>query len=441
MGKIVIIGAGIGGLTAAKILNRAGYDVNIYEKKDKKELGYHWSDEVATRAFNEKPIQTLDKKYYHKKNNWILRFPKKVNEIKLNIPYEQLGMLVDRKELINHLINQIGNTKIYFNTSVDKVYIKDDKVKGVIINNKIIEASLVIDNSGVISNFKKNLPKSYFIEEKINNDDLFCVYRNIYKSTVDKYSINPISKVYIKHLNRNGISWFIVDDKKDIDILVGKLNSINEDEIRESLDALCEDNKCIKKEIKEKSMYRIPVRYPLSKMVGNGYVAIGDSAYMTIPILGSGIENSINAGQILGETIVNCKNNPLSIENIWQYQVKYYKEYGYRHCAIDVYKRWLMYTDNDDLNKTISSGLVGNKEFESIMQGEIIKLSLFDYFKKAKKGIKNKKLLFSLLKLLINSKKAMRIAKSIPKTYNEDRVNAWARKIDKFYQNLYIKKE
>ena len=37
----------------------------------------------------------------------------------------------------------------------------------------------------------------------------------------------------------------------------------------------------------------IPVRHPLSVMVADGYAAIGDSAFMTVPLIGSGIANSL----------------------------------------------------------------------------------------------------------------------------------------------------
>ena len=45
--KIVIAGAGHGGLIAGARLAAAGYDVTIYERKIKSELGYDWDDAIA----------------------------------------------------------------------------------------------------------------------------------------------------------------------------------------------------------------------------------------------------------------------------------------------------------------------------------------------------------------------------------------------------------
>ena len=51
--KIVVAGAGHGGLVAASKLAQSGFDVTVYEKKNRDELGYDWLDAVDPRAFYE----------------------------------------------------------------------------------------------------------------------------------------------------------------------------------------------------------------------------------------------------------------------------------------------------------------------------------------------------------------------------------------------------
>ena len=55
MGKrIVVAGAGHGGIIAAYNLAKAGYDVSILEMKAKQsELGYDWEDSVERKIFAE----------------------------------------------------------------------------------------------------------------------------------------------------------------------------------------------------------------------------------------------------------------------------------------------------------------------------------------------------------------------------------------------------
>lgn len=50
-GKIIIAGMGHGGLAAAAILAKAGYDVTVYEQKSEGTLGYDWTDIFDPKAF------------------------------------------------------------------------------------------------------------------------------------------------------------------------------------------------------------------------------------------------------------------------------------------------------------------------------------------------------------------------------------------------------
>ena len=42
--KVIVAGAGHGGLVAASKLAKFGYDVSVYEKKQREELGHDWED-------------------------------------------------------------------------------------------------------------------------------------------------------------------------------------------------------------------------------------------------------------------------------------------------------------------------------------------------------------------------------------------------------------
>ena len=49
--KIIILGAGIGGLYVAKTLGKLGYDVVVYEKKLRSQLGYPWHYAIYKDTF------------------------------------------------------------------------------------------------------------------------------------------------------------------------------------------------------------------------------------------------------------------------------------------------------------------------------------------------------------------------------------------------------
>ena len=50
--KIIVAGAGHGGLTAAALLAKAGFDVTIYERNEEGKLGYDWTDIFDPKALD-----------------------------------------------------------------------------------------------------------------------------------------------------------------------------------------------------------------------------------------------------------------------------------------------------------------------------------------------------------------------------------------------------
>ena len=59
MGKIIVIGAGQGGLVAAKHLKNFGHDVVVYEAESRENAAHPWRDDirraVVFRAMTSKP--------------------------------------------------------------------------------------------------------------------------------------------------------------------------------------------------------------------------------------------------------------------------------------------------------------------------------------------------------------------------------------------------
>ena len=51
--KIIIAGAGHGGLIAGALLAEKGYDVTVYERNIRDDLGYDWEDSVEKKIFRE----------------------------------------------------------------------------------------------------------------------------------------------------------------------------------------------------------------------------------------------------------------------------------------------------------------------------------------------------------------------------------------------------
>lgn len=107
-------------------------------------------------------------------------------------------------------------------------------------------------------------------------------------------------------------------------MLIGRAGELPKETFDRAYKALKASNPIISDEIvRGGRTCIIPIRYPLTHMVADGYAAIGDAAFMTIPMIGSGIENSMKAACILADTIIKsnsvkrktCGNTRLNISN------------------------------------------------------------------------------------------------------------------------------
>ena len=69
MKKIIVAGAGHGGLITAASLAKEGFDVTVIEQKKRKELGYDWTDVFNIECFANAGVPIPDNLNYSLKDN------------------------------------------------------------------------------------------------------------------------------------------------------------------------------------------------------------------------------------------------------------------------------------------------------------------------------------------------------------------------------------
>ncbi len=434
MKKIIFVGAGMAALVAAEKLARSGkYEVTVLEKSPKKEISYDWHDDVDRAAFEANGLPMPREGTYFVKRNWTFIPPSERTETTLDIPEENLDLSIERRPLALQYIERAEDVVDFrFETQVDGLIFDGDRVCGVKVGAQKLYADLVVDNSGALSKLRGELPEDSGVTKAPAENEVFVAYRAFHKSVEGVPAPQSTNRVYLKHLGQAGISWSILDPSGAVNVLVGRVGSLQKESFIDAFRALKQSNPNISDEIVRGGVIKkIPIRHPLSRMVADGYVAIGDSAFMTIPMIGSGIRNSVDAACILADVILT--KDSLSVDALWEYQVRYYLMHGADHMGVDVLKRWLLAADPDDLDWLFEKGVVGKKEMEAGATGQLIRLSLGDLFAKLKKGATRLPLLLKLNNVLMRSARAARIGRRIPKTFNLKAICAWQRRVERLY--------
>ncbi len=391
MMKIAVIGAGHGGLQVAKVLAEKGIDVTVYEKNEKEMLSYDWYDDVENIVFSQLDIPLPEGSTKTEHVSFVLPFLKKPFRVVASEKTRERH--IDRRKFAMLLADraEAAGADVHYGEKVlSLLFGKGGEVLGIRTEKAEAYCDLVVDSSGVESPFRVSLPQAWGVTGEIDKDLCFHVYRGFYSAAE---GIAPPAdfpkKLYLKHLNEKGISWCIYEPDGLVNVLIGRMGGLSEETFARAFGKLKEANPIIGDTVVRGGDFcLIPIRRPLTRMSGAGYVAIGDAAFMTMPLIGSGIANSLRAGEILGRVIAD--SGDVSPETLWKYQVEYYKTVGGGHFMINSMKNVLLDIDIEHPFRP--------------------------------------KAVFSLLGGLRRGLRAKKWALAIPETYDGERIRLWLEK-------------
>ena len=282
---------------------------------------------------------------------------------------------------------------------------------------------LVIDAAGINSPIRRGLPVCCNVDRDYDYGECFYAYRAYFDKLPAKEPDVPY-EVFLKPYGDKGISW-VITGKDEVDVLIGKMLPLSKAQLEEELEKMREFSPQIGRKVLHGGVIgQIPVRRPLSVMVCDGYAAIGDSAYMTLPMTGSGICASMRAGKILAETILGDKEGEFSAKTLWNYNRKYILHFGLNFAAIDILKNIIICMDAKGLNFLFDKEIISESDL-SFGKGQGGNMSFADIASRAAKGIGNLPVLFRTAGALSKGDAAKKVYKEIPKEYDEAAVLKW----------------
>lgn len=302
--KIAIIGAGIGGLTAAALLNEQGHEVKIFEKNNEVTevgagigIGGNVIDKLGDHDLA-KGIKNIGQvvdimEILDDKNNILSKAKLKKNTINLTMT---------RQNLIDVIQSYVPESSIYTNYQV--THIDNGALKVTVhFNEQAPEAfDLCIGADGLHSTIRQSvIPNSKSIYQG------YTVFRglvddvDIKTDNIAKEYWSPKGRVGVVPLLNNQAYWFISINAKENDVkmraygkphLQARFNHFP-NEVRQVLDKQSETD------ILLHDIYDLK---PLKSFVYQRVILLGDAAHATTSNMGQG------AGQAMEDAIVlaNC---------------------------------------------------------------------------------------------------------------------------------------
>jgi digeranylgeranylglycerophospholipid reductase len=339
------------------------------------------------------------------------------------ISFDGEGYMLNRRLLPQRQLRDAtkAGIEIKDRIALRSVLVEDNTVVGVegddLVNKCVFKktANLVVDCTGVTSVMRTNLPIKSFIQRRIDRDDLEATGRYIYNFDLaqeDKTYFDP--DYCIIHLDQKlapgGYAWVFPKGKSKVNIGLGvqqKAFDIRNKEmgVHSNLKTLIDEYVEINPAIQNPRLadgsddngnawgtWQVSVRRQNDCLVANGYMLVGDSAWMPKPLDAGGIGPAIIAATIAGKDAVEAiQAGDTSEKGLWQYNKHFIDDYGYKTAGLEVFRRMLQGLTNEQIDYGMKHFL-SKMDIEKITQGEHPEFSTVDKLGMIIRGAMNKKL-------------------------------------------------
>ncbi len=437
--NIIVAGLGHGGIAAAALLARNGYKVTVYEAKKADALGYDWTDIFDPKALDVAGVPMPDESLFEYKEDMTFSGPGSQKSLLQHVPEDEREIKMERSDIYKLLVDNAidAGVEIVYECKVKGPIMQGDRVIGIKTSKGDFYGDMVIDACGMNSPVRCNLPKALGIQGAVTRQEKITIYRAFYNKGSD-VEVAEKFKVILYAGGKPGISWVASEDEYT-DVLIGRFGNFDKTEVKEFTDFLRRTNPRIgKKKLRGGQFVEIPVRHTLSVMVADGYAAIGDSAFMTVPLIGSGIANALKASRILADTIMADENGFYSAETLWDYQVKYHKSLGGGLAPLECVRRALLDLTPQDVDYAFDKDVISadditmSSEFTSV--AELASFDMQDMKNKVKGVAGNPHLIKVVSKAGVKLAKVIALSSKMPTEYCRADVIKWARKYDKAFE-------
>ena len=340
-----------------------------------------------------------------------------------SIPFDGAGYMLNRQklpEVQNQRAQKMG-VKFDFEINLTGLLYEGNQVTGVQgIDNKTKQpykktGKVVIDATGITSMLRNQIQNTTKIERKIDRRDIESTGRHIMYFEKGEQDLSEFDPNYcIIHLDQDiapgGYGWVFPKGENKVNIGLGVEKTIldkrnkrlgKNDNVSSLIEEYLHRNKAIKNprlstdpidKNNATGNFQVSVRRQNDCLVANGYMLVGDSAWMPKPLDAGGIGPALVAGTLIGKAVAEAiESAGVTEKGLWSYNKEFINEYGYKTAGLEIFRRLIQTLTNDQISYGMKHFL-GNLDVEAISKGEHPDFSALSKIGMMIRGALNKKL-------------------------------------------------
>ncbi|UCC58044.1 MAG: NAD(P)/FAD-dependent oxidoreductase [Candidatus Bathyarchaeum sp.] len=441
---VIIIGAGSGGCLAAKTVAEAGFEVCMIDRKKEQDIGNKvCGDAIGKHHFDNIGLAHPSGEELEQKIDGIKIYSPDMETV-VTVKGEGVhGYLVNRQLFGQRLLKDAkdAGATLTDSTVVTEPIMKDGYVFGVLAKDlktgeKIeISAQVVVDASGHSAVLRKKLPPEFGIETEVKNEDVEVCYREI-REVKEPIADPGFCRIYLE-LKRvpGGYYWIFPKSSTTVNVGLGVAMTEGFPNPKDLYNEVILSMPFFKgSRALTGGGGLVPTRRPISPMVGNGVIIIGDAACQVNPIHGGGIGSSMMGGVKAGEVIIKAlEKGDVSREALWPYTGIFMELYGAKQAGLDIFRMLLQRLTNKEMNYGMAHHLITDEDLLKTSMGKDLKLNITEKTSRLLKGLGS----LSLLKKLNATRKLMKRIKTLYRNYpsSPEGLGEWQEKV-----NLVVEK-
>jgi len=328
---VVVVGAGTSGTYFAWRLAQVGFKTVVLEKRHLDELGadigiFHM-DEIRFAQFGI-PLPTGDElvSYYSDGRAW----PPDGDDFKL-VKY---AFYVMEKPLFIQRLQRyatLAGVQFIERAAVGDVIVEDGTLVGLRATTGEgeleVRARLVADCSGIGGAVRTRLPDGFGVENDLISDDdtLFVILQywdDIAGDHPTGLNFYPFHKTFCNPSYGEGA-------------ILGIGQPGGYERAEQVQQAFLAERFPNPHRLVKRCQGPTPFRRPPYSLVGDGFVVMGDAAFMTKPFSGEGVTSGFTACQIAAEvTAAALSKGDVSRAALWPYNVRYFRDQGQKFAEL-----------------------------------------------------------------------------------------------------------
>ncbi len=461
--RVIVIGAGPGGVILARELAGQGITVEIYEKGSYEDLGHDWSDAVEIVALKAAglPMPHLEGL------NWVGELVKEAPGApgifeKHAVPRLLLcspGLLnckavafkmitTDRRRLGQLLVDQAleKGAKIYYRQEGKKLLYREKsgygpdsvEIYGVSVTDsetgeeKELTADLVVESSGFKSVLRTSLPLSTGLADQFSDDDFALVHREVRLYDPGSSGENAVPDYY-RYGFHKGYQWSHIHNGETIDIGAGVKNVPDRPDPKALIEEFISRHPAIKSEKLRGGRSLCIVGRPLTNFVAKGFLVLGDAASTSVPTTGCGAGSAILSALWSADEIIRAaREGVIDLQRLWPINARFFRagQRGASFAALTPLRTMLQTLNHGELDFLFARELLDAETLEYAVNGKFKLPGIGKKLQAFTGGLGKPKLLLKLNTAVTSAAQIYKHYLDYPAAWDSERYRSWKEKAE-----------